>query len=241
MGGLGALIDPVKTWREIDIVLAVLAAGIVAYGVLFLGWSVFVVIALFWFENVVIGIFNVAKILISGARGGGFYLLASLGLAAFFTVHYGLFTVVHGVFVVTLFGQSELGSSSGSPFAPLGRMLGYLLADRDGWLAAVGVTMLQAAAFFRWCVNAHDSEAPQQNLMAAPYGRIVILHVTILAGGALVSALQWPVVGALLLVALKLAFDLVAVSSLFNKKPPAARPSRPYRFAVPTEDDARHP
>ena len=110
--------DEVKKWRGIDSALAVGAAVIVAYGVLVLQWSVFVVIALFWFENVVIGVLNVAKMLISGARIGGFALIAALALAAFFTVHYGMFTVAHGVFVVALFGKSELGDSANGLFAP---------------------------------------------------------------------------------------------------------------------------
>mgnify|MGYP003418004103 CR=1 FL=1 len=62
--------DDVKTWQAIDMALAVAAAVIVAYGVLMLGWSVFVVIALFWFENVLIGVLNVAKMLITGAQSG---------------------------------------------------------------------------------------------------------------------------------------------------------------------------
>ena len=102
-----------EKWRSIDMALAAISAVIVAYGVLVLGWSVFVVIALFWFENVVIGVLNVAKMLLSGARIGGAGVIAALALATFFTVHYGMFTVGHGVFVVMLFGQAELGASSG--------------------------------------------------------------------------------------------------------------------------------
>ena len=47
--------------------------------------------------------------------------------------------------------------------------------------------------------------------MGAPYGRIVVLHVTLIASGFLVQALQWPVAGALLLVGLKLAYDLMVL------------------------------
>ena len=47
--------------------------------------------------------------------------------------------------------------------------------------------------------------------MGAPYGRIMILHVTLIASGFLVQALKSPVAGALLLVGLKLAYDLVTL------------------------------
>jgi hypothetical protein len=44
--------------------------------------------------------------------------------------------------------------------------------------------------------------------MQQPYGRIVVLHLTILGGGFLMLALHSPAVGLLLLVALKTALDL---------------------------------
>ncbi len=236
--------DDAGKWRLIDIVLAGAAAAIVAYGVLVLGWSVFVVIALFWFENVLIGVFNVAKILTSGARLGIYGLIAALALATFFTVHYGMFTVGHGVFVVSLFGQTELGSSPGGLFAPLGRMLDYLLADRDGWFAAAGIALLQAAAFCRWWGATRAQPALQPALlpalMFAPYGRIIILHITIIVSGILVAMLKLPILGALLLIALKLAFDIVAANTSVSSRSPM-KAVRWTRFDVSSEDHARRP
>jgi len=232
-----------EKWRSIDLVLAVASAAIVAYGVLVLGWSVFVVIALFWFENVVIGVLNVAKMLLSGARIGGAGVVAALALATFFTVHYGMFTVGHGVFVVMLFGQAELGASSGALgglFAPLVRMLDYLLADRDGWFAAVGITLLQGAAFFRWWDATRAQPTPLPALMFAPYGRIFILHITVIVSGILIAMLKMPVLGALLLVALKLVFDIFAVNTTAMRRSPM-QAARWNRFDVSSEDHARRP
>ena len=238
VGRLDTLVDDAHKWRAIDIVLAVLAAAIVAYGVLVLDWSVFVVIALFWLENVIIGVFNVAKMLICGARSGyAASMIAALALSAFFTVHYGMFTAVHGVFVVGLFGEAELGRSVNGLFAPLSHMIGYLLADRDGWLAAVLITVLQGAAFFRWLGTANNHVATLPALMFAPYGRIVILHITIIVSGVLVIALKAPVAGALLLVALKLVFDLNAVKI----GPSAPNLAKFNRMFTPVRDDARRP
>ena len=232
--------NEVKTWQAIDMALAVAAAVIVAYGVLMLGWSVFVVIALFWFENVLIGVLNVAKMLITGAQSGyTASMVVAVALSAFFAVHYGMFTVAHGVFVVGLFGQAELGGSQGM-FAPLGRMLGYLLADRDGWLAAAGITALQAAAFLRWLIATRAQPVLLPALMFAPYGRIVILHVTIIVSGILVGMMSLPVLGALLLVALKLAFDIVAGNAAARTGgSPQLVPVR--HFFISHEDDAKRP
>ena len=230
--------DGAEKWRGIDLALAVGAAVSVAYGVLVLEWSVFVVIALFWFENVVIGVLNVAKMLISGARTGGFGLIAALAMATFFTVHYGMFTVGHGVFVTSLFGKSELGGSLNGLFAPLGRMLGYLLTDRDGWFAAAGIGLLQTAVFFRWWVATREEPTLLPILMFAPYGRIVVLHITIIVSGILVGMLQQPVLGAMLLIALKLAFDIASVGTPIGGKG-LRLPIR--RFIISREDDATSP
>lgn len=233
--------DNAKKWRGIDSALAVGAAVIVAYGVLVLEWSVFIVIALFWFENVVIGVLNVAKMLISGARIGALGLIGAMALGAFFTLHYGMFTVAHGVFVVALFGKSELGGSANGLFAPLGQMLDYLLSDREGWIAAVSIALLQTAAFSRWWSATREQTAPAilPHLMFAPYGRIVVLHITVIVSGILVGMLKQPVLGALLLVALKLAFDLGAVSMFTGKRPSQPLPIR--RFIISQEEDARRP
>ncbi len=91
----------------LDRALAVASAVVIAWGVLALGWSPFVVMMLFWFENVVIGVLNVAKILVTGVRLGMAGVIGGIAMSAFFTVHYGLFTAVHGMFVVLLFGGAE--------------------------------------------------------------------------------------------------------------------------------------
>ena len=151
-----------------------------------------------------------------------------------------MFTVGHGVFVVALFGKSELGGSPSGLFAPLGQMLGYLLTDREGWIAAGSVAALQAAVFFRWWAATRERPALLPHLMFAPYGRIVVLHVTVIVSGILVGMLKQPVLGALLLVALKLVFDLGAVNTaVIGKGRSQLLPVR--RFIISQEDDARRP
>ena len=77
-------------------------------------------------------------------------------------------------------------------------------------------------------------------LMFAPYGRIVILHVTIIVSGILVGMMKLPVLGALLLVALKLAFDIVAGNAAARTgRSPQPVPVR--HFFISHEDDAKRP
>lgn len=199
--------------RTLDSALAVGSAVVIAYGVLALDWSVFAVMALFWFENVVVGAFNVLRMLVSGERMGITGIVAALFMAAFFTVHYGLFTAVHGVFVVLLFGTVELGreAMNGGLAGPLGRLFGALVSNREGWLAMLAIVTVHAAGFVQWVLTSRERPTPLKELMGAPYGRIVVLHVSLIAGGFLVMSLHAPVLGVLLLIALKLGYDLLAL------------------------------
>jgi len=225
------VIDPManadaRRWRAVDIALAVASALVITWGVLAGGWSLFAVMALFWLENVVIGVFNVMKMLFAGALGGRRIFVGALFMSLFFTLHYGLFTVAHGFFVVTLFGR-EAGIGGGGMFESLGRMLGWLLTNREGAIAMLVIVVLHGSAFVRWVMRRAAGEVAGENLFAAPYGRIVVLHLALILGAALVSALNLPQAGVLLLVALKLAYDLkIAVS-------PGWTPGRHRRTAPP--------
>ena len=196
-----------------DLALALATAAVIAWGVLVLGWSPFVVMLLFWFENVVIGGSTSRRCSRPACGSGAAGLLGAVALSAFFTVHYGLFTAVHGMFVALLFGGAEVGRGAmdGDLAGPLAAMVDYLFAERDGWLAVLAIVLVHLSGFVQWLARTREAPPPLKELMGAPYGRIMILHVTLIASGFLVQALKSPVAGALLLVGLKLAYDLVTL------------------------------
>jgi hypothetical protein len=201
-----------RSVNKIDVALALGTAAVLAWGVLQLGWSPFIVLALFWVENAVIGLFNLIRILATGARFGVAGMAGALAFGAFFTVHYGMFTVAHGVFVVMLFGpDAGAAAVKGGFFTPVGSLVDALLAQREAALAIAAIVLLQANATVRWLLRTRELPPPIKDLMTAPYGRIIILHVTLIASGFLVQALGAPTAGALVLVVLKLAYDLRAI------------------------------
>jgi hypothetical protein len=74
--------------------------------------------------------------------------------------------------------------------------------------AAICLLLLQ---LFDWIRDSRQHGFGFDNvktLMVAPYRRIVILHITILASGFALAALEEPVLGLLILVILKTGFDL---------------------------------
>jgi hypothetical protein len=190
--------------RRLQLAAAIGSAAVMAVGIVFLGWPAFTVLALYWLENVIVGIFTALRILAVGALTGRY--VGSLLTTAFFCVHYGLFCLVHGVFVAALFGGMR---PSGSFLDPVLLMVGRVAGDRVG--ALVVAAMVVAAAADAWrSLKTVDPEAPDPltQVMNSPYGRIVVLHLVLIGGGMLMMLLGLPSVAALLLVAFKLAYDL---------------------------------
>jgi len=180
------------------------SAGLVAAGIVLFSWPTFIVLAYYWLENVIIGGFTALRLLVAGARTGRY--LESLSTAVFFTVHYGLFCLVHGVLVATLFGGIRTMAGIADPVF---LMIGRLAGDRIG--IVVVIAMVVGAALDAWRALANlDVDDPRaiRRIMSEPYGRIVVLHVVLIAGGALMMALRLPSLAALLLVAFKLVYDL---------------------------------
>jgi len=177
---------------------ALIAANLIPLaGVLAGGWRVFDVLLLFWAENVIIGVFNVLRMLVVATRREP----GAVGLALFFTLHYGIFTIVHGVFVVTLFGPPA--ESPLPAFAALAAP--GLVLPLAALVASHGVSFLANFVF-----GGEMDRVSAGALMAAPYGRVVVLHVTIIFGGFAVAASGAPVLALALLVALKIVVDLAA-------------------------------
>lgn len=208
------MIEPVAApkpgLRVARIAGALLVNAIPVLGVLFGGWSAFALMLLYWLENVVIGVFNVARMIASGVAQGPAGIAACLFVVPFFTFHYGMFCLVHGVFVWTMFGQgfAQMAAING-PF-DLSDLVSRVVTLTPGLRAGfISIVIWQAVLFgvFFLGRGEHRRTDPMTQ-MAAPYGRIIVLHITILAGGFVVLALGQPLYGVLILALLKTAFDI---------------------------------
>lgn len=177
-------------------------AGVAAFH-----WSVFSVVLLYWCENVVVGGFNVLRMLVASPRDIATDI-GKLFLIPFFVVHYGMFTMVHGIFVMALFGPGNTGA--GGPWLSPARLLEAVRGAGIGW-AVVAIVMSHGFSFLHnYLAGGEYRTAQLQQLMAQPYARVVVLHIAILAGGFAAKAMGAPMVALLILVALKTAVDLRA-------------------------------
>lgn len=171
------------------------------------GWEVFPLLLLFWMENVVVGALSALKILLA-APGDARQWTAKAFTLPFFCFHYGVFTLLHGVFVLMVFGGKgyEVHDPLGVPEAALRAGSDYGL-----WLAA-GVLAASHAFSLAWNYL-HRGEfrsASPKALMAKPYDRVMVLHLVIIGGGFGALALGSPLWALLLLIGLKTALDLRA-------------------------------
>lgn len=182
-------------------------------GVLFWGWDVFAILFLFWSENVIVGVFNILKMAFVKPQNTGDFLLRFF-LIPFFTVHYGIFTMVHGMFVFILFSGADINAlpagGGGPPWEFLQALIGQRVSSQ--LFIAFGALFASHAVSFvmNYLVRGEFRATTLQELMTRPYARIVVLHITIMAGGFAVMALHAPQAAIAVLVVIKTGIDLKA-------------------------------
>ena len=205
-------------WTNVP-VLALLAANLIPLiGVLFLKWSAFYIVLLYWAENLAVGFYNVLKMAFAKVRHPIEHL-GKLFLIPFFIVHYGGFTAIHGFFVLAIFSKGEQGPPMSGESWPCFLVFVQMLFNivkhimltipptvRLGMLslfASHGVSFV-----YNFFLKGEYEHANPGKLMGQPYARVVVMHITILAGGFLLMALGSPIALLLVLIVLKTAIDI---------------------------------
>lgn len=166
-------------------------------GVILWEWSPFIILLLYWLENVAVGVTTALKIFL--CQGGD--MKERAGTGGFFALHYGIFTLVHGVFVFALGGF--LGK----------QYYGGKIWENNWWLLGLtAISLVGSHAFdfiYDYLWEGRGRQLSPNQLMWRPYPRMLVLHVTIVLGVFLAMAIggSWPVIA--LLVVLKTVVDVV--------------------------------
>ena len=183
--------------------LALLAANLVPlYGVLALGWKVPPILVFYWVENLVVGFFNVLKMSRAQGELGDSHMTLNgkpvthdsrKALMIFFALHYGGFTLGHGLFVMVMFspGLRNILGEVGLALLVLSVSHGYSYQRN---FIGRGEYLLVSFARLFW----------------QPYARVIVMHLTIIGGGILAARLGSPLGALLVLVVLKTLIDLLA-------------------------------
>lgn len=172
--------------------------------VLAFGWSATPLVALYWLENLVIGAFTILR-MIGTAIASVVSLAMALFMVPFFFVHYGMFCFVHRVFIRVF--ASGGGDVVFEPVSVIQWALGT--APEMLWFVAaiIGVSALYYVFDFLWRGDYRTSNP--QTEMFSPYGRIVTLHIAILAGAGVAFSLNEPLAGVLLLIFIRVVFGMI--------------------------------
>ena len=195
------------------LVALVVANLIPLAGVLFLGWSVWQILIIYWLENGIVGFYNVLKML--KAEGTGFASVSSYringrspdgmtkaALVPFFCLHYGIFWAVHGLFVLMLplFGASMTGGESSFGTTPDPSVL---------VVAVIALFISHGLSYaFNFIGGGEYERVSAAQQMGKPYGRLVVLHVTIIIGAMAISITGAAIAALAVLVLLKIGLDV---------------------------------
>lgn len=185
------------------------------------------VLLAYWLENIVVGFWTIIQILT--ARGATTAMPGSNDadnwpsgrLAVFFCFHYGMFTLVHGVFTAVIITQ-----------------VGGLTGGFPTWLlmiAAMFVSHGLSCAVY-WFDRGERDRVTKGRAMFRPYGRIFVMQITVIGsffllmrsgdgftdeGGLdLIDGINPVVLPGLLLIVLKLILDVGAHLLQHRRQPP---------------------
>lgn len=192
-------LPPIKLTSAVIFLIAVNLIPVL--GVLTLGWDMATIIFLYWLETVIIGLVNVPKMWMCSGPAG-----LKIFLTFFFGFHFGMFSGGHFMFLYDMFGIKDI-------------LENLDINNAIVWTAA----SLLISHIFSMVVNFigkkeyQDREAGVQ--MFFPYGRIVVMHIVIIFGGAVTLFLGSPIFALIILIGLKIVMDIIAHSFEHGGRP----------------------
>ncbi|MCW8901703.1 MAG: DUF6498-containing protein [Gammaproteobacteria bacterium] len=190
--------------KPLFITLLVALNSVPIYGVFQWGWQSFDLIFLYWLENLIIGAFMIMRIVIRRYSHPVEFALP-IFLAPFFTVHYGMFCLGHGTFIIVLFGKGLTGDLAGMDIPEI---IIPLIESRHLFWPAMALFAYQLIDWIRDISERGFGSDGIKELTTAPYRRIIILHITIIASGFALTTLDEPLTGLLLLILFKTGMDI---------------------------------
>jgi len=184
-------------------IAALLVANVLPLaGVLALGWDLQLVMLTYWAESAVVGLYAILRMLVVGG-------IIAVPASAFFCVHFGGFMAGHLVFLLVLTAPGGIGGSGGP--GPGFRQLPALLAEPLVIATLAAMVVSHGVSFvMNFVMGGEAARTTVAKEMAAPYGRIVVMHVAIIGGAFLVILVGSSAMLLVLLIALKTAADLLA-------------------------------
>jgi hypothetical protein len=202
----------VKVQQDRASVVALTVANLLPLaGVLFLGWDAGAIVLLAWSENLIVGFYAVLRIALLKVEKPTHHL-PKIPFIAFFCAHFGFFCAVHGAFILhffTLGGSAPTSPGGDWPF-PLDVLIEAWQRRLPGMEWQILCLFLSHGVSFvqNYMRGKERGSSSILEAMLRPYGRMVLMHVAVIAGGFGIVALGSPAPVLFVLVGLKLVVDL---------------------------------
>ena len=211
--------------------IALIGANLIPLaGVFLFKWDVTYIIILYWAENLIAGFYNILKIAFVRVNNS-IFSPEKLFIIPFFCIHYGGFCAAHGFFLTVFF---KLGSTS-PPFAEGGadwwgpfifiQMLINVVvrvwssAPPEMVWALLGLFISHGVSFVEnFILGGEYRRSTIKELMHQPYQRIMVMHIAIIAAGIFVMKFNSPMPMLVILILLKIIFDLFLHRKSHKKK-----------------------
>jgi len=178
--------------------LLIFANLIPVAGSVFLGWNLGDVMVLYWAESAIIGFFNVCKLTVISR-----WMVLLVG--PFFVGHFGGFMAIHFLFLYTIFVKPQSGMVAGDDLADVAQLFVTL------WPALAALFISHAFSFYKNFLGRKEYRGRTVNQqMTEPYSRIIFMHMVLIFGGGLTMVLGNPAPVLLLVIGLKIYFDVKA-------------------------------
>jgi len=182
-----------------SVIFLIAANAVPIFGAIYFGWDVATILILYWLESVVIGVLNIPKILACRKTEDGSFgsAISNLFLSGFYMVHYGMFTGVHGVFLMEMFGAKPI-------------LAGLLEGGPIVWTVFIFLLSHIFSMFYNFFGKKEYLGKDPGAQMFSVYGRVMVMHIVILFGGFAVQAFGNPIYALILLIAVKTFIDIAA-------------------------------
>jgi hypothetical protein len=153
---------------------------------------------IYWAESAVVGLFNLAKIIRIGRW-------AALFAGPFFLGHFGGFMAVHFLFIYSIFVEGIGGEG------PAGDLSNVFALFVGLWPALLALLLSHGYSFFANFLGQREYEGRTvSQQMSEPYSRIMFMHLVLIFGGGLALVMGEPTFVLLIVIALKIFFDVKA-------------------------------
>jgi len=196
-------IDPVVSSKPLTLaspsaLVLIIANLIPVAGSIFLGWNLGDVMVLYWAESAIVGFFNVCKLAVISR-----WMVLLVG--PFFVGHFGGFMAIHFLFLYTIFVKPQSGMVAGEDLADVAQLFVTL------WPALAALFISHAYSFYKNFLGRNEYRSRTVNQqMTEPYSRIIFMHMVLIFGGGLTMVLGNPAPVLLLVIGLKIYFDVKA-------------------------------